>query len=112
MAALQKALRLLPENVFGGGLGHVYAAAGREAEADECLRRLEALPPDQYLEPYNMAAIFAGIGNVERAFEWLQRAYDDRSIWLASFVIGDPSFDSLRTDSRFDRIVRPFKASR
>jgi serine/threonine-protein kinase len=112
IAALQKAARLLPESVFSGALGYAYAAAGRRADAEEYIRHLERLSAEQYLEPYNRAAIFAGLGDTERALEWLQRAYNDRSIWLASFVTGDPSLDSLRTDVRFDSLVRPFKVSR
>jgi tetratricopeptide (TPR) repeat protein len=111
IAALQKATLLLPESVFSGALGYAYAAAGRRAEAEEYLRHLETLSAEQYLDPYNRAAIFAGLGDTERALEWLQRAYDDRSIWLASFVTGDPWFDSLRADVRFDTLVRPFRVS-
>jgi serine/threonine protein kinase/tetratricopeptide (TPR) repeat protein len=109
IAALQKAAQLLPKSVVSGALGYAYAAAGRRAEAEQYLRHLETISVRQYLEPYNRAAIYAGLGDNEHAFEWLRRAYADRSIWLASFVTGDPWFDSLRGDSRFDGLARPFR---
>jgi tetratricopeptide (TPR) repeat protein len=112
IAALQQAARLLPESVVSGALGYAYAAAGRRGEAEDYVRRLDALSATQYLEPYNRAAIHAGLGDTERALEWLQRAYDDRSIWLASFVTGDPWFDSLRGADRFKSLVRPFRDGR
>jgi serine/threonine protein kinase/tetratricopeptide (TPR) repeat protein len=112
LAALKKAAQSLPESVVSGALGYAYAVAGRRTRAEQYLRNLETLSAEQYLEPYNRAAIFAGLGDTDRALEWLQRAYDDRSIWLASFVTGDPWFDALRGDSRFDELVRPFRVRR
>ena len=107
--ALKKSLTLLPESLCGGALGYAYAVCGRRADAEDYLLHLESLSADQYVEPYNLAAIHAGLGNTERALEWLQRATDDRSIHLASFVAGDPWFDSLRADARFEQFARPFR---
>lgn len=112
IAALETAVPLLPENVVGGALVHAYAAAGRMAQAEAYLRHIHGLASQHYLEPYNMATAFVGLGDVDGALMWLERAYDERSIWLASFAVGDPTWDSIRGHSRFERVVRPFTSGR
>jgi TolB-like protein/Flp pilus assembly protein TadD len=112
LAAIKTAGTLLPEWLLCGTLGFTYSASGRHDEAERLARHTEKLAAERYVDPYQRATIFAGLGDADRAFEWLQRAVDDRSIHLASWVVGDPFFDSLRSDPRFDNFTRPFRDTR
>jgi len=87
------------------GLGHVYAAAGREGEAREVLDRLLERSKKEYVSAYEIAAVYAGLGDLDRAFEWLEKAYEERSNALARFRM-DPRLRSLQTDARFQELLR------
>jgi hypothetical protein len=67
---------------------------------------LKELSAHSYVAPYNIAAIYAGLGEKEQAFAWLDRAYADRSSLLAIYFKTDPRMDSLRSDPRFAELVR------
>jgi serine/threonine-protein kinase len=86
-------------------LGHAYAIAGRKQEALEALHELNEVSEQQYVSPYEIAIIYAGLGEKELVFEWLERAYEDRSSWL-TFLKVEPSFDKLHSDPRFVDLVK------
>ena len=52
-----------------------------------------------------MAVIYLALGEKDQAFDWMQKAYDDRSAWLVYLKV-DPLFDSVRTDPRFTDLLR------
>lgn len=85
-------------------LGHGYAAAADFAAAQGVLDELAVIRKTRYVPPYWVALVYAGLGLVDEAFEWLQRAYDERCDWLA-FMNVDPRLDHLRTDPRFESLV-------
>jgi tetratricopeptide (TPR) repeat protein len=98
--------------IFPGGavfptavLGHAYAVAGREPEAREVLNGLLARSKKEYVAAYEIAAIYAGLGDKDRAFEWLQKAYEERANFLVHFKM-DPRMWSLRSDPRFQDLLR------
>lgn len=86
-------------------LGHAYAAAGREAEAREVLDRLLARSKTEYVPGYDIATVYAGLGERDRAFDWLQKASEERSNALGRFRM-DPRLRSLWADSRFQDLLR------
>jgi hypothetical protein len=59
-----------------------------------------------YVAPYDVAVIYAGLGEKDAAFAWLNRAKDDRSYMLAEYLKTDARLDSLRSDPRFAERVR------
>ena len=69
------------------------------------LNELEELSKRKYVSSYRVGAIHAGLGEEDRAMEWLQRAYQERDAWLI-WLKADPVFDSLRSDPRFQDILR------
>ena len=74
-------------------------------DARRVLEELMAQPGGRYVSPYNVALIFTGLSEKDRAFEWLERAYQARASrlgWLAVL----PEFDSLRPDPRFSDLLR------
>ena len=87
-------------------LGHAYAAAGRHAEAQAVLAELAELAKSRYVSPYDVATIHAGLGDKDAALAWLDKAYEDRSGWLALWVGVDPKFSILGSEPRFQNLLR------
>jgi hypothetical protein len=79
---------------------------GRRAEAEKILRDLERKSKSGYVSPYIMATVYAGLGEKEKAFEFLERAYQERSLDVSWFLKADLRIDSLRSDPRFQDLVR------
>jgi serine/threonine-protein kinase len=86
------------------GLGLVSAARGRLTEARGVLDGLYAGARERYVSPVAFAMMHTGLGEADRAFEWLDRALEDRRGWLAYLKV-EPLLDPLRGDSRFGRLL-------
>ena len=86
-------------------LGHAFASAGQTREARQILDRLRARSRRDYVPSYWIALIYTGLQDSDRAFAWLDRADQERSAWLAWIKV-EPRFDTLRSDSRFPRLLR------
>jgi adenylate cyclase len=101
---IKKAMELDPNNVnFMTDLCYVYARAGRSSEARDVLARVEA---DQRsngavrVPPMALAAMYASLGETDRAIEWLQNAFSEHSPYLCTLKV-ERQFDGIRTDPRF-----------
>ncbi len=79
-------------------VGYAYALSGQRAKARDMLRQLER-SPDGSLRALPLARVYAGLGERDRAFSWLQKAVDQRDVALS--LQADPVYDSLRSDPRF-----------
>ena len=80
IAEFQRALELEKDNTeIWSGLGHAYALSGKKAEAQKVLDHLKEVSAHSYVAPYNVAVIYAGMGEKDQAFAWLDQAYKDRS---------------------------------
>ena len=90
---------------YEGSLGHAYGASGNFAQARRVLQSLQSRPADQYVPPYAIALIHAGLGEKDQAFEWLQKAVEDRSTPMV-FLRSDPELAGLRSDPRFARLAQ------
>jgi len=88
-----------------GGLGNVYAVAGRRSEARQILAELLALRKRRYVNPHCIDVIYLGLGDRDRALEWLEKSYRERS-YATVFLKVDAQFDILRSDPRFQDILR------
>ena len=88
-----------------GGLGYAYAASGDQVDARKVLLRLEEQARQQYVDPDAFALVYAGLGNKDKAFEWLIKATDDREGWV-TFINAEPMLDNLRSDTRFEGLLR------
>ena len=105
VAACQRAVRLISEDqVVLGSCGNVYAIAGERAEALKCLASIKGLSGRGYIDPYNVALLYDGLGENDRTLEWFERAYRERSASLDGLRIEIPS-DSLRSDPRFQDLL-------
>jgi serine/threonine protein kinase/Tfp pilus assembly protein PilF len=98
----QRGLELDKEQAeLWSGLGHAYAMSGKNAEVQEVLDHLKDLSSRSYVAPYNVAVIYAGLGDQDQTFAWLNRAYDERSYLLAVYLTTDSRLDNLHSDPRF-----------
>jgi serine/threonine protein kinase/tetratricopeptide (TPR) repeat protein len=81
-------------------LGQGYAAAHQEAKARKTLSELKERAQQTYVQPIALGLIHALLGEKDQAFDWLQRALDDRSTGLVYLKV-DPVWDGIRGDPRF-----------
>ena len=87
-------------------LGYMYGKAGRVQDAKAILAEFDALTRHgRYASAYAIAAIYAGLGDRERMFQYLDAAYREHSHWLV-WLKRDPRWDEFRADPRFENLVR------
>jgi eukaryotic-like serine/threonine-protein kinase len=86
-------------------LAHTLGAAGRTEEARQILEELTELAKEKYVAPYFFAGIHIGLGENDRAMEYLQRSCEEHSHWLIYLHL-DPSMEGLRDDPRFQVLLR------
>src|SRR5450631_793194 len=82
-----------------------HASAGRKTEAIRIIAQLQTIAGTRYVSPYGLAQIYAALNDKEQTFKWLQMAYDDGAVWL-SYLAVDPVFDGVRSDQRFQDLLR------
>jgi TolB-like protein/Tfp pilus assembly protein PilF len=87
-----------------GSLGHAYAVAGRAAEARQVLKEVNERSPQVYFPALDVGLIHLALGEKDLAFEWLEKAVQERSPWLTHLRV-DPRFDPLRSDPRFTTLL-------
>jgi serine/threonine-protein kinase len=86
-------------------LAYAYAVSGKRYEALGVLNELNESAKRRYVSPYDIAIIYAGLGEKELALDWLERAYEERTVWL-TFLKVEPAFNPLRDDPRFTDLLR------
>ena len=103
---METALRLSPDDPLGlGFVGYAYAVTGRRADALKILQRLDELQKHRFVSTMPRVYVYAGLGDKDKAFEWLEKAYQERSDSLAWFKF-DPESKSLHDDPRFAPLMR------
>jgi tetratricopeptide (TPR) repeat protein len=107
IAAFQKAISLFPggSSIAEAELAHTYAVSGNKDAARKIISELQELARSKYVSPFQIAAIYAGLGENDQAFTWLQKAYEERSDGLVNLK-ADQRFDSLHSDPRFNDLAR------
>ena len=85
------------------------AMAGQPAEAHRSLQELKHLAQGQYVPAIYYAAIYAALGDNDRAMQWLEKAYQERSDYMM-YLKTEPAFDSLRADRRFQHLLERIAA--
>jgi TolB-like protein/Tfp pilus assembly protein PilF len=102
---LETARRDEPDDVFVLGLlGYGYAVTGRRADAFKVLQSFDEMEKRRYVSRAARIYVYAGLGDKDKAFEWLEKAYQERSDALAWFR-QEPESQSLRTDPRFAALM-------
>ena len=86
-------------------LAQSFGAAGKTKEARKILDDLTILAKQKYVAPYFLAGIYVGLGDEERATEFLEKSYEEHSHWLI-YLHMDPGMDGLRSNLRFQELLR------
>jgi tetratricopeptide (TPR) repeat protein len=106
ISELQAGMRLSNDSPFAlAKLGHGYALAGRCEEAKAVLNQLHAVARERYVSPYDIAMVHVGLQENDEAFVWLQRAFEQKSLWLGYLNV-EPQLDAQRSDRRFQDLLR------
>ena len=107
MADFQKAVQISPgDTVALTGLGFGYGVTGKTVEAQKVLDKLNEVSKQKYVSPVFMAKIYSGLQDKEKAFAWLEKAFEDRSLVSVGYIKTNPMFDPLRADPRFADLLR------
>jgi len=96
LAELQEAERRTNVYRYRALLAHGYARAGQRDTAVKLLEEIKRPPAGQFVPPYDIALIYAALGDDQQALDWLERGYRER----------DATMVNLRHDMRFDRLAR------
>jgi TolB-like protein/DNA-binding winged helix-turn-helix (wHTH) protein/Flp pilus assembly protein TadD len=100
----QRAIQLSGENeIFNANLAYAYAASGRREEALKTVKDLEDRQNRHSSTDANIALIYVGLGDRDQAMMWLDKAYQAR---FNPSILLRPAFDPLRSDSRFQELLR------
>lgn len=86
-------------------IGYVQGKAGLRADGRRTLEHMKELAEKKYVTAYGVALVYAGLGDKDRAFAWLDRAVEERTHWLVWLKL-DPRWENLRSDPRFEQVVR------
>jgi adenylate cyclase len=106
IAELETAVRLSGESTLAlAMLGHGLASAGREAEAEQILKKLKKRSKSQYVPSYWIAVIYNGLRDREQVAAWMWKAFEERSSWLVWSNV-EPRFDWLKDDPEFIALIK------
>jgi len=86
-------------------VGWIYAVSGRQEDARNVLNRMLDLREKRYVDPSLIGAVYAGLGEKDKAFEWLTKAYEEHSgqiVWIKV----DPWYKNLRSDPRYKELLK------
>ena len=99
IATLTKAVSMNDGPLFRALLGHVYGRAGDKAKALEILDELTRMASTRFVSPVEFAMLYAGMGNADLTFQWLEKAYQSREARIHE--LRSMEFDSVRLDPRY-----------
>ena len=104
--ALETTIRLGGDNPFKKGfLGHIYAATGRVDDARTLLTELIDLSKTRFVSAFYIAIVYAALGEIDAAFEHLERAFEERSSYMAYYGV-TPFLDRLKGDARYGLMLQ------
>ena len=102
----RKAYRLSGGNILQLAYqGFVLGQMGRRAEAEQIITTMNQIAQNRFVPPFAVALVYTGLGDRDAAFQWLEKAYAVRDIGLV-FLPAGPQWDSLRSDKRFQDLLR------
>ena len=104
IACLTRAVSMNDGPLFRALLGHVYGRAGERAKALGMLGEVATLAKQRYVSPVDFAVVYAGLGDADSTFLWLEKAYQSRATRVGE--LGSMYFDGLRADPRYADLMR------
>jgi len=88
-----------------GDLGYICARAGKNDEAMKSLNQLVGFSEKGFTQSVQIAVVYGALGNKDRAFEWLERGYQERN-WQLGYLGVDPYWEGIRSDPRFTALLK------
>jgi serine/threonine protein kinase/Tfp pilus assembly protein PilF len=106
VSQIQKAVDLSGGNdsPLLGWLGAIFSRSGKKDQAKKILVDLFEVSKRRYVSPFSIALNYLGLGQKDKTFEWLEKAYQERDHWMVS--VRSPLFDGLRSDPRFKALLK------
>jgi tetratricopeptide (TPR) repeat protein len=93
--------------IYKAALSHAFALSGNNIGATHLLEELKSLSHQQFVSPYNLAVIHAGLGQPDEVYHWLQKAVEIMSVWIIHLhFTTDPRFNAFKNDHRYGEILR------
>jgi len=108
---LQNVLTLSGNPEFAAAIGEDYRASGYSGVLQSWLGGLQELSKRGYVSPYNIALIYARLGDKDQSIVWLERAYDERDSKLTYLKV-EPAFDDIGSDARFRQLLQRLAMTR
>jgi len=105
VAEWQKTFTLANNPELAAAIGQDFAASGYKAVLQDWLEGLQELSKREYVPPYEVAEVYARLGNREQVFSWLEKAYAGRDSGIVALRV-EPVFQGLRSDPRLQNLVR------
>ncbi len=102
---LQKAQAMGSPPGFAALLGYAYGASGDRVKASATIEQLKHRSLHGYVAPFNLALVYLGMGDHERALDELEKAHAAQSPWLTGLKM-DRVFDPLRSEPRFIALMK------
>ena len=88
-----------------GSLAYVYGLGGKKTEALQLINELKERARQRHISGCVFAYAYLGLGEKDQALTWLERAYEDRDV-LMVYIKADPGLDALRSEPRFEALLR------
>jgi TolB-like protein/DNA-binding winged helix-turn-helix (wHTH) protein/Tfp pilus assembly protein PilF len=112
LAEFNKASTLPGSHTFAlANIGRTYALTGQASEARQVLRELERSARQEYVPAMYIAAIYAALGASDQSIKWIEKAYEERSDYMI-YLMTEPSLDGLRSDPRFNDLLKLIASGR
>ena len=92
-------------------MGWLYAVSGRRADALQLVKEFKDLSSHAYVDPYNIAVIYAGLGDKDEVFRWLDKGYEQRSSGMP-YLTTDPFWSEMHSDPRYADLLRRMASTR
>jgi TolB-like protein/Tfp pilus assembly protein PilF len=106
ISILQKGANLFPENPFlVSALGFSYGVTGKKDEAKKIISGFMEISKKKYFSPMFISRVYAGMGEVDKAIEWMEKAYEERDPAF-SLIKSVPSHDYMHSDPRFRALLK------
>lgn len=106
LAEAQKSIELSNRsNAALALLGHVYARLARRSDAEAVIRELEERYANKIADGRDLAVVYAGLDETDKAFAWLEKAFQDHSFFLAALKL-EPLLEPLHNDPRWSSLER------
>ena len=105
LAEFEKSIELFADPTMKIWEARVYALAGNRTEAERLVNESIAAEKARYVAPYPLATVYAALGDDDRAMAYLEKVFNERSYYVVWLNV-DPALDRLRSDARFQDLLR------